>query len=211
MEILDATEAAKLINTTLQELRKKHVALHWVVTGGRTIKKIYDILCETNPPESFQNDFFYFSDERVVPEKEKKELSNFQNVYHQWFLPAHIPLNHVFPITDVPSYEAQIKKIQRRPKFDITLLSMGDDGHIASLFPNAPLPVPTAFVLDVPAPKHITPHVARISLSYHAILQSEVIFLLIQGAQKRDLFLRGNDLPAHKIAEHSNCHVLYLE
>jgi 6-phosphogluconolactonase len=71
--------------------------------------------------------------------------------------------------------------------FDLMLLGMGDDGHIASLFPDSP-GLPAALDLSQPpgcvathAP--VAPH-ARLSLNLRALLDSRQIVVLIEGAAK---------------------------
>jgi 6-phosphogluconolactonase len=71
--------------------------------------------------------------------------------------------------------------------FDLMLLGMGDDGHIASLFPDSP---GLSAALDLSQPPGcvamhapVAPH-ARISLNLRALLDSRQIVLLIEGAAK---------------------------
>ena len=71
--------------------------------------------------------------------------------------------------------------------FDAVVLGMGDDGHLASLFPGS---LELAAALDARAPPGCVavrppdaPH-ARLSLNLSALLQSRRIFVQIMGAQK---------------------------
>jgi 6-phosphogluconolactonase len=67
--------------------------------------------------------------------------------------------------------------------FDVCVLGMGEDGHIASLFPGAPL---TARRIAVPAYAPGARGAAqRLSLSLRTILSSRLVVILIQGAAKR--------------------------
>lgn len=78
--------------------------------------------------------------------------------------------------------------LQALPRpFDVVVLGMGDDGHMASLFPGSP---ELAAALDARAPPGCVavlppdaPH-ARLSLNLSALLQSRRIFVQIIGAQK---------------------------
>ena len=78
--------------------------------------------------------------------------------------------------------------------FTSTLLGMGDDGHIASLFPDA---ANLAASLDLQAESAYaavdtasSPH-RRLSMTLSALLKSDEVLLLISGAQKRDVLERA--------------------
>ena len=84
--------------------------------------------------------------------------------------------------------------------FDVVLLGMGPDGHIASLFPGDP---GVAAALD-PAAKRLCvgvdhaglePFVPRISLTARALLNARLIVLLVTGEDKRALIGRVVDDP----------------
>lgn len=71
--------------------------------------------------------------------------------------------------------------------FGCSLVGMGNDGHFASLFPDADS-LATGLNLDnhrfyIPIRTDASPH-ARISMTLHALVQSEEILLLIFGADK---------------------------
>jgi 6-phosphogluconolactonase len=76
--------------------------------------------------------------------------------------------------------------------FDAVVLGMGDDGHIASLFPHSPglsaaldpVAPPACVAMQGPAEP-----VSRISLNLAALLQTRRLFLFITGELKRDLLL----------------------
>ena len=85
--------------------------------------------------------------------------------------------------------------------FDVVLLGMGPDGHIASLFPGDP---GLAAALD-PAGERLCvgvdhagldPFVPRISLTARAVLDALLIVLLVTGEDKRALIARVIDDPA---------------
>lgn len=71
-----------------------------------------------------------------------------------------------------------------QPVLDLIFLGMGEDGHIASLFPNAPAAVvnhPGPFLFIEGSPK---PPPRRVSLSYAAIAAARQVWVLISGAGK---------------------------
>jgi 6-phosphogluconolactonase len=67
-------------------------------------------------------------------------------------------------------YENTLKKFD---KFDIVLLSMGEDGHIASLFPNHIYPEEQMVVVERGSPK--SPK-ERVSMSYQQLNKAHYIF-----------------------------------
>ncbi|MEO1046460.1 MAG: 6-phosphogluconolactonase [Pseudomonadota bacterium] len=91
------------------------------------------------------------------------------------------------------------------PRFDLMWIGMGDDGHIASLFPSADPKAggdPTIITLT-PDPLPPEAPYDRISLNMAAINNSDAIILVGKGAEKRvvlDAALTGeNDLPIARL------------
>ncbi|MBX9642809.1 MAG: 6-phosphogluconolactonase [Novosphingobium sp.] len=91
------------------------------------------------------------------------------------------------------------------PHFALAWLGMGEDGHIASLFPNtdpqADDPVPLRRLTPDPLPPEAP--FDRLSLTIPALLDSDALVFVIRGASKRALFeaaRRGeNDLPVARL------------
>lgn len=91
------------------------------------------------------------------------------------------------------------------PFFAVAWLGMGNDGHIASLFPNtdprADDPLPVRRLTPDPLPPEAP--FDRVSLTIPALLASDEILFVIRGADKRALFERAaageNDLPVARL------------
>ncbi len=68
------------------------------------------------------------------------------------------------------------------PRFDVLLLGMGPEGHVASIFPDSPAATddrPVVAVRDCPKPPP-----TRVSLGFAAINSAEEVWLLVSGEAK---------------------------
>lgn len=91
------------------------------------------------------------------------------------------------------------------PRFALVWLGMGEDGHIASLFPNtdprADDPYPVRQITPDPLPPEAP--FARLSLTIPALLNSDDLLFVMRGEAKRKLLaaaLAGeNDLPVARL------------
>jgi 6-phosphogluconolactonase len=194
-----AGQAAKLIVETLAGAADPSINL----TGGSTIGAVYQLLktSEIDWPRLTVT----WGDERFVPPGHPDH----NGTAARRVLLDHVPVDsaRVFPIdTTAASPEAaasQYESILRhlapagQPLFDLTLLSLGDDGHIASLLPQQPvLQEQNALVAVVP---HGRPEV-RITLTYPALARSRRLLLIASGAGKaqalRDILAGSEDYPA---------------
>jgi 6-phosphogluconolactonase len=84
--------------------------------------------------------------------------------------------------------------------FELELLGIGKDGHVASLFPNAPTLQQSKRVL--PAEPGLEPFVDRVTLSIAALNSAREILFALSGAEKAEAARRafaatpGHDTPA---------------
>jgi len=69
--------------------------------------------------------------------------------------------------------------------FSAVVLGMGSDGHIASLFPNAPQLLTNDPAVNCVAAYHPQTLQSRMSLSFSRLLNTDAIWLVITGAEKR--------------------------
>lgn len=87
-----------------------------------------------------------------------------------------------------PSSEQHEPSAPVRPRFDLILLGMGDDGHTASLFPHSDaLQVKDRLVVS-----HFVPKVnmQRITFTYPLINSADTVIFLVSGAGKAGILRR---------------------
>lgn len=129
-------KAISLIETIILSNIQDSGGCSVALTGGQTAAVLYSAWSRSSNFQRLRGVNFYFGDERCVPPSDVK--SNYQAVIKNLFW-AGIPNDcNVHPIniesTNLESicisYERLLPKI-----FDLILLTVGDDGHIASLFP----------------------------------------------------------------------------
>lgn len=109
----------------------------------------------------------------------------------QWRL-VSLKNAQVNPARALPDIDARIKDSCAAP-FAAVILGMGTDGHIASLFPNAPQSLrDDADFACVPA-CHPQTLQDRMSLSFSRLLDTDAIWLVMTGAEKRKVLENAPD------------------
>lgn len=183
---LDEIEAA-------QHAGKPHCV---ALSGGRITKNLFDSVVQLNRARRVSLDgvHFFWADERCVPPDGPE--SNFRLANELLFAPLKIPPNPIHRIRGEDAPEAAVKIAESelrhvaptngdgQPILDLVFLGMGEDGHVASLFPDAPAEVvnhPGPFLAVENSPK---PPPRRISLSYAALGAARQVWVLISGAGK---------------------------
>jgi len=153
-----------------------------VLTGGQSTLNLYKILSKAD--SNWDKWHIYIGDERFLPAGHKDR--NDQTINEIWLDNSTIPKKNIhFIKAELGLLEARVEYediLKRIDKFDIVLLSLGDDGHIASLFPNHIYPEEQMVVVERSSPK---PPKERISMSYQQLNKSHYIFKLIIGGSKQ--------------------------
>ena len=164
------------------------------LSGGRTPKLLYAAVAARTSPEAFANVHFFWGDERVVPPTD--EESNYKLAAVRLFLTLKVPEPQVHRILTergeafaVQQAESEICHIadlnnDGQPVLDLVFLGMGEDGHVASLFPGDTTALETQSVYRaVTGPK---PPPRRITLGYPALAVAREVWVLAAGEGKRD-------------------------
>lgn len=168
-------------------------------SGGRSPVEFYCRLSNLNEPELWEKTHIFLADERFVPLDD--ENSNFKLIKDN--LLGFLSLNNfqIHPVnTNVPNvkvaatdYAIELGKffMPREgdlPRFDFILLGLGDDGHIASIFPDGEgLREQTRFT--VPVSLNYLKH-ERVSLTLAVINNARRVAMLVTGKNKADIIKR---------------------
>lgn len=179
-----------------------------MLTGGRSAFLLYKTWTESRKFHDMKGVRFYFGDERCVPADHPD--SNYGMVRRSLFgrgVPAGCS---VFPMNGADSdRDAAARHYDKAlpEKIDVLLLGVGDDGHIASLFPGSSALLETERrVVPVVGP---TFPCERLTITPPVIKQARSIFVLGTGTAKaavlRDLLaVRSDDvltLPARLVLD----------
>ena len=171
-----------------------------VLTGGNSVISLYKIL--RNSESDWSKWHIYLGDERCLPAKRKDR--NDYIINQVWLNNNQIPKNNIHFIhselgADDGAHHYE-KVLNNVGDFDIVLLSMGEDGHAASLFPGHLYDENKNVVTEYNPPKYPK---ERISISYSRLNQSKNVFKIISGSSKQgavELWLKGKEiLPINKI------------
>ncbi|EQA61232.1 6-phosphogluconolactonase [Leptospira alexanderi] len=183
---------------------------HIVLTGGETAKLLYSELKFMKT--DWSKWFFYFGDERCVP----KDHTDSNWLMAERVLFKFIPVNerqifripgHLGAERGALEYSKSIKSIS---SFDLVLLGLGEDGHIASLFPEMDLSKEEDAIAIYDSPK---PPIERVSLSLKKINSSEFVFIIAKGKKKREIIERikmGEALPATSLSPVKSVELYYF-
>jgi len=199
--------AQEILNIAKQSILKKD-CFSIVLTGGKSALGLYKILSKAN--SNWDKWHIYISDERFLP-KDHQDRNN-RVINKTWLKDSLIPQENIHFIQAElgllkakEEYEKLLKNIKI---FDIVLLSMGEDGHIASLFPNISYPNGQIVVIEGNSPK--LPK-QRLSMSYKQLNKSNYIFKIVIGKSKQQavcLLQQGANLPIIKVT--GKCEKMYV-
>ena len=190
-----ATAAAKAWIRAVTEAQQAG-RLHYVaLSGGRIVRELYHVVVEEARAQktNFTEVHFFWGDERCVSPDDSE--SNFGTAKALLFEPlgvstgqVHRILGEISPGEAVRGINSEVLRLlphdaSGRPVFDLIFLGLGEDAHVASLFPGASPDVVEAEgpFLPVTGPK---PPPQRITMSYRTIAAARAVWVLASGAGK---------------------------
>ena len=186
-EILLIKKFIRLFRSKMQNNKKGRFS--FVLTGGDSPIKLYKYLAK-NKKINWKIVDFFIGDERYV--KENSKNSNIGMCKKYLLNKIKISKNQIFNISTgkfsikkcVDDYENKIKKYfsGKNIEFDLMLLGIGNDGHIASLFRN---------IINKKNNKNVQlvkkKDFLRISMTLKCINNSKNIFLWAPGKKKSNI------------------------
>lgn len=191
----DAEGAARIVAERLSEAAR--AGGHVVLTGGSTPKRAYALTPELE--QDWSRVELWWGDERCVPlddERSNYHLARIALLDRLSGAPAkvHRMRGELGRDEGARAYEQELGSLQR---FDLVLLGLGPDGHVASLYPEQP----TLDVSDrraIGAEAQLEPFVDRITLTLPMLRAAGEVLFLVTGADKAEA-ARGAfaDEPSH--------------
>lgn len=203
--------AAEHVVSTARAAIAKRGVFYLALAGGSTPKGLYEKLATS--PYLEQIDWtrvhLFFGDERCVPPTH--DDSNFKMVRMAMIDKLPIPEQNVHRMPTesgeaelvAVQYAETIERVMQDAEFDLVLLGLGPDGHIASLFPETlALQVIDSLTTSVYVEKFDS---WRVTLTYPVINGARQVIVFIAGAAKADIVRdivgkKVTDLPVQKLA-----------
>ena len=167
------------------------------LSGGSTPKFFYKLLSEKY--KNYSNIYLWTVDERHVDKN--NEYSN-QKMINTIFGNSNLNIieysYHDDPQCSAENYTTTV--LSKIDKFNIAILGVGEDGHIASLFPNT-----TALEADKKGFVENEVNILskwRITSTFQLLKDVESLYLLVTGENKKEIIKqigKENNLPVNKL------------
>lgn len=210
-----ATAFADFAASILREALKQNKMASLVIPGGQTPRDYLPALSNQILP--WGNVYVTLSDERWV--ETTADASN-ERLVRDYLLTNQAEKARFIGLKTPHAHPSQAlaivhDRLSRLPlPFDLTILGLGEDGHIASLFPGAALNQATPYLCQAVDPP-IAP-TSRISLTLSALASSRHIALVVTGVAKRrllDQLIKFPDpsIPFVQLTQQSRSSITILE
>jgi 6-phosphogluconolactonase len=186
--VADAAEAAQLVAERLAEQARAGGSI--VLTGGSTPRRAYELAAALEP--DWNRVELWWGDERCVPpDDQRSNYAMAKKALLDRLEGAPAAVHRMEGELGRSDGAAEYKlELTDAGTFDLVLLGLGPDGHIASLFPNFPtLDVTGRDVVGSDAGHE--PFVDRISMTLPRLCNTRELLFLVAGADKADAVARA--------------------
>jgi len=188
-------QAAALIQDSIEVILQEKGECSVMLTGGRSAERLFLAWAELPAFQQMIGVQFYFGDERgVPPENPESNYGMAMRTLFQQGVPAGCSVFRM-EADDLYREAAAHRYAETLPdNVDVMLLGVGEDGHIASLFPcSAALQEARWRVVPVIGPK--LPR-ERMTITPTVIAQARSVFVLAAGAAKAAVLAKALTAPS---------------
>jgi 6-phosphogluconolactonase len=186
IEIVVSEDPARVVAERLVDAARR--GGHIVLTGGSTPRAAYELAAKLE--QDWTRVELWWGDERCVPaDDERSNYGMAREALLDRVTPGavHRMQGELGREEGASRYEAELGTLER---FDLLLLGLGPDGHIASLFPSQP----TLDVTDrrvIGAEAKLEPYVDRITLTLPLLRGARDVLFLVSGDDKAEACKRA--------------------
>jgi 6-phosphogluconolactonase len=195
------------------------------LSGGSTPKKIFDIISSKYTSYfDWRNINLWWGDERCVPPDDPE--SNYGMTERRLISKIDIPEQNIFRIfgENDPGEESKrygklicenVNSLDGTPVFDLIILGLGSDGHIASIFPDQIHLFDSTDICETAI--HPDTGQKRITITGKVINHAKNVFILISGNTKSNIVRNvindemDNKLPVEYISPLAGNYIWFLD
>ncbi|MCI0583491.1 MAG: 6-phosphogluconolactonase [Chloroflexi bacterium] len=207
-DAVSATAGRRIAEALAGAVTARGVA-HWATTGGSTPSPIYEVLAAQPLRDAvpWPGVHVWWTDDRWAPPD--GPLSNARAFLELLQPRVPIPAANVHPVPvgeamaggqeaswAASRYAESLRGVAipvdaaGYPVLDVVLVGIGGDGHLFSVFPGSATWDNAAWVQAVPAPTHIEPQVARVTLHPRILDACRHPIVVVHGASKAAILAR---------------------
>jgi 6-phosphogluconolactonase len=182
------------------------------LSGGRIAREFFAEIARQAEERLISSVHFFWADERCVPPTDPE--SNYAVANELLFQPLRVPAAQIHRLRGEGPEELALREAvndilktaplnaEKQPELDLIFLGLGEDGHVASLFPGEP----EAAVNNPAVYRAVTavkPPPRRITLGYGTIAAARDVWALASGPGKekalRDSVSPGGKTPLARV------------
>jgi 6-phosphogluconolactonase len=186
LEIVVAEDPARDVAERLAAATRR--GGHVVLTGGSTPRIAYGLAAELETDWTTVE--LWWGDERcVAPDDERSNYGMAKQALldHVVVGAVHRMRGELGRDAGAAQYEQELGDLER---FDLVLLGLGSDGHVASLYPEQPTLDETEHRV-IGAEAKLEPYVDRITLTLPMLCRAREVLFLVTGKDKADAAKRA--------------------
>jgi 6-phosphogluconolactonase len=186
--VADAEEAARIVAERLAEQARAGGSI--VLTGGSTPRLAYELVADLE--QDWSRTELWWGDERCVPPDDERSNFGMAKAALLDRLERQPAAIHRMEgeLGSGAGAEQYVREVDGVGMFDLVLLGLGPDGHVASLFPS----FPTLDVIDrsvVGSSAGHEPFVDRITLTLPRLCDTRELLFLVAGEDKAEAVARA--------------------